>query len=288
MDNISAFRINDKGYPQSLKKISNPPKNIYYRGILDFGKKPFIAVVGTRKCSDYGKQAVIDFVNKLGGAGFVIVSGLARGIDGLAHKTALQIGAKTIAVLGSGVDEKSIYPRENANLAKKIIEAGGAILSEYPAGTPAMQHHFPQRNRIIAGLSGAILVIEAKKKSGSLITASFGFSQKKPVFSVPGSIYSLNSEGCHLLIKNGAKVAHCGSEILEYFKIAPSKKGDLTAKTEGGAIIIKVLRGGALHIDKIIQKTKLSPSKTITALSDLELEGNVKNLGGNVFSLNLK
>lgn len=284
--NIHVVRFEEKNYPEPLKHISNPPRTIYYRGDLNFNEKLAIAVVGTRRCSNYGKQATMEFVNRLSEAGFTVISGLAKGIDSIAHKTALENKAKTIAVLGSGIDEKSFYPKENINLMEKIVESGGAIISEYPSGTKPEKYHFPERNRIIAGLSQAILVIEAKEKSGALITANCGFSQKKTVFSVPGSIYNKNSLGCHDLIKKGAEIAHSPEIILNHFGISLANKKNIAGKTKEEAVIINLLKNGSLHIDKIIQASKISAPKIISSLTELEFEGKIKNLGGNFFSLN--
>lgn len=285
-ENIHISRIEEENYPESLRLISNPPRIIYYRGDLNFNKNLAIGVVGTRRCSNYGKQVTIEFVNRLSEAGLTIISGLAKGIDSIAHKTALENKTKTIAVLGSGIDKKSFYPKENISLMEKIVESGGTIISEYPSGTKPEKYYFPERNRIIAGLSRAILVVEAKEKSGALITANLGFSQKKPVFSVPGSIYNKNSMGCHDLIKGGAKIAHSPEIILSNFGISLADKKNIAGKTKEEEAIIGLLKNGAMHIDKIIQASKISAPKIISSLTELEFEGKIKNLGGNFFSLN--
>jgi DNA processing protein len=256
---------------------------LYVWGSLDIKNKPILAVVGTRHCSNYGKQVTVEFVSKLTEAGFVIVSGLAKGVDTLAHRTALEKNGLTIAVLGSGIDRKNLYPKVNLGLAQEIVKKGGAIISEYPPGTRALYYHFPERNRIIAGLSLGVLVVEAKEKSGALITANHAFSQTKPVFAVPGSIYNPTSSGCHLLIKKGAKIVTSPHDILKYFGISYTKTRMPEGQTKEEEIILNLLEKKALHIDEIIQLSKIDPVKVIRVLTKLEIEGKVKNLGGNIF-----
>jgi len=219
---IKKITLEDKNYPPLLKKIKNPPKTLYYLGKLE-KKENGLAVVGTRKCSSYGKEVTTELVSELSEAGLTIVSGLAPGIDTLAHQTCLKTKRETIAVLGTGLDEKSIYPKSNLLLAKKILEERGALISEYPPGTRGTHFTFPQRNRIISGLSLGVVVVEAKEKSGALITANFAFSQKRKVFAIPGSIYSSNSRGCHLLIKKGAKLIEKAEDILKELNFQFSK-----------------------------------------------------------------
>jgi len=279
---IRRLTPNDPLFPESLKKIKSPPKVLYFIGNLELKNKFLFAIVGTRTPSDYGKKVVIEFVKTLTEAGFVIVSGLAKGIDALAHKTCLDYGGKTIAVLGSGLDR--IYPKENLKLAKEIIQKQGALVSEYPPLTPPNHFHFPERNRIISGLSKGVLVIEAREKSGALITADWAFSQKKPVFAIPGSIYNETSKGCHLLIKKGAKLVSSPKEILKFFGISFEQKSGPIEGTEEEKLILQLLLDKTLHIDEIIQLSKLNPSKVLQTISKLELEGKIKNLGGNIFT----
>lgn len=281
-DQIRRLTPNDPLFLESLKKIKSPPKVLYFIGNLELKNKFLFAVVGTRTPSDYGKKVVIEFVKTLTEAGFVIVSGLAKGIDALAHKTCLDYGGKTIAVLGSGLDR--IYPKENLKLAKEIIQKQGALVSEYPPSTPPNYFHFPERNRIIAGLSKGVLVIEAREKSGALITADWVFSQKKPVFAIPGSIYNETSKGCHLLIKKGAKLVSSPKEILQFFGISFKQKREAIEGTEEEKLIFQLLLDKTLHIDEIIQLSKLEAPKVLQTISKLELEGKIKNLGGNIFT----
>ncbi|MBO4292929.1 MAG: DNA-processing protein DprA [Clostridia bacterium] len=212
MNQIKEISILDENYPELLKSIYDPPKCLYVVGNIEILNSPGIAIVGCREATEYGKKAAMYFSYNLAKQGITIVSGLARGIDSYSHIGALQAKGNTIAVIGSGLD--IIYPKENEQLAKKIIEQGGAIISEYPLGTRPTQDHFPARNRIISGLSKAVLVVEAKEKSGSLITADFAMEQGKEVYAVPGNINSLNSVGTNNLIKDGAIPVSNFSDIL--------------------------------------------------------------------------
>jgi DNA processing protein len=259
---IKTIDINNKDYPKLLRKIKNPPNVLYYQGKILSDEKCF-AVVGTRRCSLYGKQAALEITGDLAEAGLTIVSGLAPGIDAFAHKATVERGRRTIAVLGTGLDEKSLYPKENISLARKIVESGGLLLSEYPPGTRASRFTFPQRNRLISGLSLAILVVEAKEKSGSLITANWAFSQKRKVFAVPGPIHSLNSRGTNFLIKQGAKLTEKADDILKELKLpestASSKPPRSGSKEEN--IILEILNEKTLHIDEVIKRQNCRPRK---------------------------
>lgn len=212
MNEIKEISILDENYPELLKQIYDPPKCLYVMGNLEILNTPSLAIVGCRETTEYGKKAATYFAYNLAKQGITIVSGLAKGVDSFSHIGALQAEGKTIAVLGSGLD--IIYPKENNQLAKKIIEKGGAIISEYPLGTRPLQEHFPARNRIISGISQAVLVVEAKEKSGSLITADFAMEQGKEVYAVPGNINSLNSIGTNNLIKDGAIPVSNYSDII--------------------------------------------------------------------------
>lgn len=212
---IEEINIGNEDYPEQLRNIYDPPLRLYVLGNKAILKEKGIAVVGTRNPTEYGKKVAIQFAKQLSEKGVNIISGLAVGIDTCAHLGNLQVynKAKTIAVLGSGIDE--IYPKENINLAKQIIKSGGCIISEYPIGTKPKKLHFPQRNRIISGLSNGVLVIEAKEKSGSLITVDFALEQGKEVFAVPGDVGKLTSVGTNNLIKQGAKLITNYEEILD-------------------------------------------------------------------------
>lgn len=282
---IRTIKFGDELYPKPLKEIPGSPKTLYLRGELLKNETCF-AIVGTRRCSSYGKQIAQEIAGNLTEAGLTIVSGMARGIDSFAHKACLERDGKTIAILGTGIDEKSIYPQENLRLSREIIRKGGALISEFPPGTPGYPSHFPQRNRIISGLSLGVLVVEAKQKSGALITAHWAKKQKKKVFAIPGPIHSLNSKGCHYLIKKGAKLVENANDILREFKL-PLQKGDkkLKGETKEEQLILDALEKETLYIDKIIEKTKLNPAKTASSLAILEIKGKVRNLGGNIYAL---
>ena len=285
-EEIKTIGIEDKNYPKLLREIKDAPKVLYVKGNLSPQEKCF-AIVGTRKFSDYGKEIAFSIAKDLAETGLIIVSGMAKGIDTFAHKGALETKGKTIAVLGTGFDKKSIYPRQNLKLAENILETGGCLISEYPPGTRGTQFTFPQRNRIISGLSLGVLVVEAKFGSGALITANWAFQQKRKVFSIPGSIFSKNSQGCHYLIKKGAKLVETANDILKELNLPLFKKQRSEPKGEGleENLILNVLKEETLSIDKIIEKTKLSAAKTASTLAILEIKGKVKNLGGNIYGL---
>lgn len=217
-EKVHLITILDKNYPYLLKEIYNPPALLYVRGNLDLNN-PGIGVVGTRKLSSYGEQITPAITNKLIQKNLTIISGLAKGIDTLSHKTAVLNKGKTIAVLGAGVDKKSIYPKSNQYLAEKIIE-NGSLISEYPLGALPSKQSFPQRNRIISGLSLGVLVIEAPEKSGAMITARNALEQNREVFAVPGDISHPNSRGPHKLIKMGAKLVNSIEDITDELNLS--------------------------------------------------------------------
>lgn len=288
MDEIKKLKITDKNYPALLKKISDAPKVLYYRGNIKALEKWCFAVVGTRRPSDYGQQATWQITGDLADAGLTIVSGMAPGIDTFAHTVCVQKGMMTIAVLGTGLDEKSIYPQSNLQLSRKIIETGGCLISEFKPGTPGYPNNFRQRNRIVSALSLGVLVIEAKEKSGSLITAGYAKIQNKKLFALPGSIYTQNAKGPNKLIKEGATLVESAQDILDVLEITPQKisKKFFVAENETETLILDVLKQEPLYIDGIIKKTELSPSVIATSLALMELSGKIRNLGGNVYSLN--
>lgn len=273
-------------YPNLLKEIADPPEKLYAKGKLEADEQCF-AVVGTRLCSNYGKQAALEIAGGLAEAGLTIVSGLAPGIDTWAHRAAVEKGKRTIAVLGTGLDEKSLYPKENIRLTHQILEAGGTLISEYPDGTPGSKITFPERNRIISGLSLGVLVVEAKQRSGSLITANLALRQNRKLFAIPGSIYSSNSKGTNFAVKTlGAKLVESTEDILEELGITTHKKeSQLIGDSDEESLILECLKEDALHIDVIIEKTSLSTATISGTLAILEIKGKVRNLGGNTFAL---
>jgi len=287
-EEIKTVKIENENYPKPLKEIKDAPKVLYCIGSLPKNDEKNFAIVGTRRFSPYGKQVTLEIAGDLAEAGLTIVSGLAPGIDTFAHQATLERKGKTIAVLGTGLDEKSIYPKENIKLAKKIVETGGCLISEYPIGTSGTHFTFPQRNRIVSGLSLGVLVVEAKQKSGALITANLAFEQKRKVFAVPGPIHSLNSKGCHYLIKKGAKLVESANDILKelnlnllIYEINRIAGGE----NEQENLILDTLKEEALYIDKIIERTKLSAANVAGSLAILEIKGKVRNLGGNIYAL---
>jgi len=284
---INNILIRDEYYPRFLKKIRDPPETLYFRGKI-LPEENCLAVVGTRMASSYGKQVALEMAGDLAEAGLTIVSGLAPGIDTFAHLATVERGKRTIAVLGTGLDEKSIYPQSNLKLSQRILETGGCLISEYPPGTSGAKFTFPQRNRIISGLSLGILVVEAKQKSGALITANYAFQQKRKVFAIPGSIYSLNSKGCHYLIKKGAKLIENANDILEKLNLPLPTPGVgySVGETKEENLILAILKEESLYIDKIIEKTKLSAAEVASTLAILEIKGKVRNLGGNIYAIN--
>lgn len=209
---IHFLTLKDKNYPPLLTQISNPPSILFFRGKIPSSQKA-IAVIGSRKATAYGKKIAQKFTHQLVKKGFVIVSGLAIGIDAIAHQTAINSNGKTIAVLGTGVD--IIYPQQNTRLYHQIIKKNGAVISEFPPQTKPKRKNFPQRNRIISGLCLGVLVIEAAEKSGTKITARFAADQGREVFAVPGPVNSPLSSGTADLIKQGAKLVYSLKDILE-------------------------------------------------------------------------
>ena len=249
--NVVMVTIDDPLYPTVLREIFDPPLVLYYHGILVPDARR-IGIVGARKFTAYGEAAALEFAERLATAGVTVVSGAARGIDTRAHRGALR-GGRTVAVLGCGVDIS--YPPENKGLLAQIIDAGGAVISEYAPGTKPLPAFFPARNRIISGLSEGILVVEAAQRSGSLITAEMALSEGREVYAIPGSIYSPQSGGCHNLIRAGARLVESPHEILEDMNIVPLPKRPVKDRlTPEEARIYKVLScDHPLTMDEILE-----------------------------------
>jgi DNA processing protein len=278
-ETIRIIHKKDAEYPLLLRETANPPEKFFARGKIP-SEFPLLAVVGSRKPTRYGIEAAEKLIRELADAAeLVIVSGLATGIDTVAHKTALSCGLKTVGVLGSGMDRTSFFPQENWGLAEKIVEAGGAVISEYSEGTPGLPHHFPERNRIIAGMSHGTVVVEAKERSGALITARIAVEENREVFAVPGQIFSIYSEGPNRLIQRGAKCVVSAEDILEELNI-PVKKTDAVQKLEGGEKVLWELLAEETGVDMLIQKTGFSAKDALALLSMLELKQCVKKVGG--------
>jgi DNA processing protein len=244
-----------------------------------------IAIVGTRRPSEYGKHTTYRLSYDLAKSGFTIVSGLAIGIDSIAHSAALDAGGKTIAVLGNGLDQ--IYPASNRNLGIDILKNGGAIISELEPQMPPLKHHFPARNRIISGLSEAVIITEADAKSGSLITANFALEQDRLVMAVPGNITSTKSAGPNNLIKSGAYLI---TDAVDALAILGYKNPNLAPKTvkadsEEEATIIELIKSGVCTTAEIIEKSKISADKVASVISLMEITGKVRSLGAGQWTL---
>ena len=285
--NIGYMTMYDKEYPPLLKETPDCPAILYIRGNIEALKLPGIAVVGSRKYTQYGRKAAYELSKSCSEAGLSIISGLALGIDAVAHKAALDAGGITVGVLGCGLDK--MYPATNHALAKEILERGGASISEFPLGMPALTYHFPQRNRIIAGLSLGTLVVEAAEESGALITAYCALEYNREVFAVPGNIDSATSRGTNLLIQKGAKMVTRAEDIFEELNIkvkkAEQKSKEIFPESEEEKIIISCLSSGEKIIDEIIKESGLNIIALNSTLSLMEMKGFVENLGGGRFKL---
>ena len=303
----------DEEYPFLLRHIADPPLALYVSGGTPWSRERLaIAIVGTRDCDDYGASVTGRLSYELARSGVLIVSGMARGIDGMAASAALDAGGETVAVLGSGLDV--IYPREHKKLYDMITE-NGAVMTEYPPGTPPLKTHFPRRNRIIAGLANGMIVTQAPKRSGALITASCALDFGRDVFAVPGNVFERRNEGSNGLIRDGAKAVLDAEDVVSEYpyisltplitdakkkaryetrnKSKPQKQGlteeEKKAMTEGlgkteKAVVTRLFSGKA-HIDELSRELGTDPAELGAALIMLEMRGTVKNVGGNIFAL---
>lgn len=274
-------------YPRYLQEIPNPPPLLYRQGEIQERDRWAVAVVGTRRLTTYGRQVTRDLVTGLVRNGVTIVSGLARGIDAIAHKTALDMGGRTIAVLGSGLD--SVYPAENRQMARQIANGQGAVISEYGMGVRPEAKNFPPRNRIISGLSMGVIVIEAGERSGALITTKFALEQDRDVFAVPGNINSPASLGTNRLIQQGAKLVLSAEDVLEELNMTMvvEKTAVQLALPESAeeAAIMAHLTGQPIHVDDLSRETGLESSILSSTLTLLELKGIVQQVGGMNYTL---
>ena len=238
--NIGILTYFDDNFPNSLREIKNPPVLLYYRGVLpDFNSDTFIAIVGTRLLSEYGKKNTFSVSSDLAKSGAVIVSGMATGIDGVAHAGALAVGGKTVAILGSGIDV--CYPIQHRKLAQNIVK-NCCVMTEYAPGTRPNKHNFPIRNRLISGISAATILIEGRERSGALITARRALEQNRQVYALPGNVGNANSEASNLIIKNGAKLFTCADDVVRDFdKISPGKLNPFALTTSSGVDMESVL-----------------------------------------------
>lgn len=269
----------DADYPRALLEIADPPSVLYVRGNIELLHRRGLAVVGSRNATPQGMQTAENFSRALAAQGLTIISGLALGIDAAAHRGALAAGGKTIAVIGTGADR--IYPARNRDLALAIAEHG-AIVSEFPLGTPAIASNFPRRNRIISGLSRGVLVVEAAPESGSLITARLAAEQGREVFAIPGSIHSPVARGCHRLIKQGAKLVETAQDVLEEFGNYP-EPADVPAvlSDECENAVLSALGHDPCTLDDLVERTGLTADRLLTELLTLELAGSIATLPGN-------
>jgi DNA processing protein len=283
---IQVLTWDDAGYPRRLKEIDQPPPVLYVRGAIADQDEWAVAIVGTRRVTGYGRQVTQEIAAFLAQNGITVVSGLARGVDAVAHETSLRAGGRTIAVLGNGVDR--VYPPEHVNLAKNIL-GQGAVVSDYAPGTPPDSANFPPRNRIISGLCMATVVVEAGDTSGALITANFAANQGRDVFAVPGNITAPQSKGTNRLIRDGAQPLLRPEDILEALQLEqiPQKQSTrrLIPADELEQRLLSILADEALHVDEICVRSSLPVDKVSAALTMMELKGMVRHVGGMSYSM---
>jgi DNA processing protein len=295
---INSIKIADPGYPNSLKSTNRPPDLLYYIGALH-GNSLSIGIVGSRKMSDYGRQVLAKVIPGLQGLDICIVSGLAFGVDAEAHRLALENGLKTIAVLGCAIDD--IQPNINRPLAQQIIASGGAIISEYAPGSAIYKSNFSDRNRIIAGMSQATVVIEADAKSGALITARYAHQYGRKVFAVPGSIFHDLSKGTNALLKKHAAAVTSADDVIKYLaelhpQLLQAKAGktkplqaveNISGLNPEEQLIYKLIRREATSFEEISAKAKMPVQQMNAALSMLEIKNKIRKLDGNRYCRNL-
>lgn len=271
-------------FPKALLEIPQPPEKLFVAGELpDQTEYYYLAVVGSRKYTSYGKEACERIIKGLAGYPIVIVSGLAMGIDGIAHRAALDAGLHTVAVPGSGLDQSVIYPRTHLGLAKEIVENGGAMLSEYEPDFRATPWSFPQRNRIMAGLSQGVLIIEAEEKSGTLITARMALDYNRNVFVVPGPIFSATSKGTNNLLRQGATPITCAKDLLEEIGFIEQQFGslDLTLFTPEEQSVL-ILLDEPREREEILASLDTPPAQTLSILTVLEIKGVIQERMGKI------
>lgn len=283
MQNIRALKLEE--YPELLKEIPEPPKQLRYEGTLPIHGNKLLAIVGSRKYSAYAREVCEALVAGLKGEPVTIVSGLALGIDSIAHRAAMRAGLQTIALPGSGLDRKVIHPRSHASLADEIVANGGGLLSEYDDTMPAGVWAFPRRNRIMAGMCHATIVIEAEKRSGTLITSRLATEYNRDVGAVPGPIHSSTSEGPHMLIRLGAALIRDHNDVLELLGLRRKDEAPTLVDTEDLSdeekVFIKILEN-PLGRDELIRKSKIDTSSASAILSLLEIKGLIREEMGEV------
>jgi DNA processing protein len=286
---IKTSNIFEHNYPTLLKQIPDPPLLLYWRGQLtahnNFSYS--IAIVGSRKPSNYGINAVQQLTKGLKRTNLTIVSGLAYGIDATAHQQALQNNLKTIAVLGSGLDDPSIYPYTHLSLAHQILTAGGLLISEYPPQTEARKHQFIARNRIIAGLSQLTAIIECTKNSGALITADFALDYNRTIFALPGSIFSATSIGPNQLLKQGANILTNATDILQALNIEQPQASANQALTNSQQLVLNCIQQNYKEFEQLISQTNLSVSQLTSILAELKLNQLIHQSNPQTYETNL-
>jgi DNA processing protein len=269
----------DAAFPALLASIHDPPPGLFLRGAgsVELFCRPCVAVVGARSCTDYGAHVARTLTRDLARAGIVVLSGLARGIDGWVHRGALEGGGPTVAVLGCGIDRD--YPRAHASLAASVAEMG-LVASEYPPGVAPAPWRFPARNRIVAGLAVATVVVEARERSGALITADLALEEGREVLAVPGEITSSLSKGTNALLRLGATAVTCAADVLEAIGVAIPEADDLPPPGAAGAAVLAALDSGAVTADEVARVTGIDPAAAAAALTELELSGLVSAAAG--------
>lgn len=269
----------DPNFPPLLRAIHDPPPGLFLRGsaAVDLLSRPAVAIVGARSCTDYGAHVARSLGRELAAAGAVVVSGLARGVDGWAHRGALEGGGSTIAVLGCGIDRD--YPRAHAALAAQIATTG-LIASEYPPGVAPAPWRFPARNRIVAGLTAATVVVEARERSGALITADLALEEGREVLTVPGEITSALSRGTNALLRLGAAAVTSCEDVLEAIGLEPPEASQTDRLSSAAASVLAALDHGATTADEVVRMTTLDPAGVAVALTELELAGLVEARSG--------
>jgi DNA processing protein len=278
---IDVLTLGDATYPQLLREVPNPPAVLYVKGTICDGDLKAVGMVGTRRCTAYGRQIAFTMAEELAKAGVTVISGLALGIDGQGHRGALAGGGRTIAVLGSGVDQ--IYPSSHRDLAAQIVE-NGAVISDYPPGTKPDARNFPPRNRIIAGLSRGIVVVEAPARSGALITVDFAADYGRDVFCVPGNALSEHSAGCHAVIRDGGRLVTSAADVLDDLGMSAPATGAAVQQSfpmsDEERHVFNYIRWEPQHIDEIAVAAGLTSSQSGALLTLLELKGAVRDAGG--------
>ena len=284
---VRILTYDSPGYPKLLIEAGDFPPVLYIRGDLTEQDDCSLAVVGTRRATAYGRQVTEEVVSDLARLKITIVSGLAKGIDTVAHRAALNSKGRTLAVFASGLD--IVYPPENVNLAREIME-NGALVSEYPLGTKPKAEHFPRRNRILSGLSRGVLIVESGDASGALITANFALEQDREVFAIPGSVFSSMSRGPNKLIQEGAKLVRNYIDVIEELNLSVMAEQlemkETAASNSTESLIMKCIGEAPVHIDEICRISGLNTSSVSSAIAIMELKGTVRNLGNMCYALN--